>query len=203
LENTGKREDSRMSRIKSIGIIAEDDSDFESVKILIRKIIAKDKIPFKKAIGNGCGRLRRKACSYTVDLENRGCDLVILFHDLDRNNYQNLKRELEKSLHRVSTVKKFICIPIEELEAWFLSDPEGIKSALNLYKAPKVKKQPERIISPKEVLGEFIYLCSNKEKIYINTKHNEKISEHISIELVKQKCSSFKLLYEFLLLHRY
>jgi|SRR5690348_10615519 len=192
-----------MSKIRSIGIIAEDNSDFESVKVLIKKIISKEKITFKKAVGNGCGKLRRKACSYTTDLKNRGCDLIILFHDLDRNDFQKLKQELEISLNKVSAVKKFICIPVEELEAWFLSDPEGIKNALNLYKAPKVKKQPETIIAPKEVLGDFIYSCSNKEKIYINTKHNEKISEHVSIDLMRQKCPSFNSLCEFLSSHRY
>ncbi len=86
-----------MAKVKSIGIIAEDDSDFETSKVLIKRIIQNDKIAFKKAIGNGCGKIRRKANDYSKDLHNRGCNLLILIHDLDRRELNQLKEELEKN----------------------------------------------------------------------------------------------------------
>ncbi len=192
-----------MSRIKSIGIIAEDDSDFESTKIIIRRIIGIDKMPFKKAIGNGCGKVRRKALDYANNLQKKGCDLIILIHDLDRHDVTSLREDLEGKLKSASVFNRFICIPTEEIEAWFLSDPHGIKDALNLKRIPNISGKPETISSPKEKLGECVYLCSNKEKIYLNTKHNEILSKTISINLMRQKCPSFDLLYSFISEHKY
>ena len=79
-----------MSKVKCIGIIAEDNSDFETAKILIKRILNRDNLSFKKAVGNGCGKLRRKALDYIIDLKNRGCDMVIIIHDLDRNIHREL-----------------------------------------------------------------------------------------------------------------
>lgn len=192
-----------MSKVKSIGIIAEDNSDFETSKILIKRIIKKDNIAFKKAIGNGCGKIKRKALDYSRDLKNRGCNLLILLHDLDRNQLVTLKAELDNKLAGSHIANYFVCIPIEEIEAWLLSDPNGIKEALNLRKAPNVKGQPEQIPSPKEKLEELVSICSNREKVYLNTKHNEIIATKISIDAMKQKCNSFLLLHDFLLSQKY
>lgn len=185
-----------MTKTKCIGIIAEDNSDFESVKVLINRISSK-RLSYKKAIGNGCGRLKRKAIDYSIDLEKRGCDTLILFHDLDRNSYTKLKDELEIKLKDSPIDKKLICIPIEELEAWFLSDPEAIKSVFNLRKTPKTIGTPETINSPKEFLAEQVEKLSDKERVYINTKHNEKLANKLSIDLAKKRCSSFKHLHDF------
>lgn len=186
-----------MSKVKRIGIIAEDKSDFESSKVLIKRITQKDNIGFRKALGNGCGKLRRKASAYAVDLKNRGCDTLILIHDLDRHDYSKLLLELESKLKCSPIHNKFICIPIEELEAWFLADPEGIKKTFNLKSKPNIKGLPETIPSPKEKLGELIYHHSNKRTIYLNTKHNETLSLNLSIDLMKKKSNSFQEFYEF------
>lgn len=192
-----------MSKVKCIGIIAEDNSDFETAKILIKRILNKDNLSFKKAVGNGCGKLRRKALDYAIDLKKRGCDMVILIHDLDRNVYQDLYDELQRKLEDATLDKKCICIPIEELEAWFLGDPDGIKNTFNLARRPRFNGLPETINSPKETLGEQIYLCSNKSTIFLNTKHNQKIAERICLDTVKQRCPSFELLHTFVTAYEY
>lgn len=192
-----------MSKVKCIGIIAEDNSDFETAKILIKRILNKDNLSFKKAVCNGCGKLRRKANIYVIDLKKRGCDMVILIHDLDRNVHYNLYNELQKKIMNAPLDKKFICIPIEEMEAWFLGDPAGIKDTFNLIRPPKFNGPPETINSPKETLGEQIYLCSNKSTIYLNTKHNQKIAERLCLETIKQKCQSFKQLHIFVTAYEY
>ena len=124
--------------------------------------------------------------------------MLVLLHDLDRNNLVKLKKELDEKLSNSPIKNKFVCIPIEEIEGWFLSDPDELQSIFKLKRKPKIKGNPELIASPKEKLEEYIYQCSNKETIYLNTEHNRKIAETISIELMKQKCNSFKQLYDFI-----
>ena len=77
------------------------------------------------------------------------------------------------------------------MKAWLLSDPDAIKSGLNLSLKPKIKGFPETINSPKEHLAEVIHKFSKGEIIYMNTKHNEKIAKELSIEKVTQRCPSF------------
>jgi hypothetical protein len=201
--NIGKKGDLRLSKINCIGIIAEDDSDFETAKAIIKRLAKKDNLSFKKAIGDGCGKIKRKAASYAIDLNRRGCDMLILLHDLDRNDVALLKSELEKKLHESPIIKKLVCIPTEEIEAWYLSDPDGLKEAFSLKRKPKIPGNPESIPSPKEKLGELIYSCSDKNVIYLNTKHNKILGEKLSIELMKEKCISFKLLHDFIGLYKY
>lgn len=183
-------------KIKSIGLIVEDNSDFNSFKKLISRIVDKDNLTFKKAIGSGCGKMKRKAGSYASNLSKKGCDLVILAHDLDRNDLNVLKAELDKIMTKSPAKYNFVCIPIEEIEGWFLSDPEGIKTVFNLSRKPKIKGSPESIASPKEKLEEYIYKCSEKSKIYINTKHNDMLAEKLCLDKMKTKCNSFALLYD-------
>jgi len=192
-----------MSKVKGIGLIVEDNSDFDAFKILIQRIIEKDNLKFRKAISNGCGKLRRKASSYATNLFQKGCNMIILVHDLDRNDFDELKSELVRIFSDCPAKHSFICIPIEEIEAWFLSDPEGIKNTFNLPKFPKIKGMPETIASPKEKIEHLVRLYSNKSKIYLNTKHNSKLSENVSLDLVKSKCNSFKKLNDFILEHKY
>jgi Domain of unknown function (DUF4276) len=173
-------------------------SDCAALKIIIKRIISNDKVGFKWFTTHGCGRLRHKADHYAVNLTKKGCDLILLFHDLDRNNLVELERELDGKLSKMPISTYFICIPIEEIEAWFLSDPENIKNVLNLKRIPKIKAKPETIKDPKGELYDLTSSCSDKEKKYLNTKHNALLSATISIDLIREKCNSFAKFYDFL-----
>jgi hypothetical protein len=189
---------SKKKKIKAIGLIVEDNSDFNSLKIIIIRVLEKNNLTFKKAIGNGCGKMKRKAVSYANLLSRKGCDLIILVHDLDRNNLLTLQKELNNILATSIAKNKFVCIPIEELEGWFLADPEGIKDAFKLSRVPKIKGKPQDLDSPKERLEDYIYQCSNKSKIYLNTKHNDLLSTNLDLEKISEKCESFKELKDYI-----
>ena len=202
LESIGKKAVLTMSKkkkIKSIGLIVEDNSDYNSFKIIISRVVKKNNLTFKKAIGNGCGKMKRKAVSYANTLSKKGCDLIILVHDLDRNNLAELRKELNLLISSSQAKYKFVCIPIEEIEGWFLGDPEGIKDVFKLDRVPKVSGKPELVPSPKEQIEDFVYMCSNKSKIYLNTKHNDLLSANLDLEKISNKCSSFKEFEDFIM----
>jgi hypothetical protein len=103
-------------------------------------------------------------------------------HDLDRNkttmelNDENqLRARLEKVLINNPITYKSIIIPIEELEAWLLSDRAS---------------NPEKIINPKNELRKL-------DRNY-RTADNTKIAEKITIDHIARQCPSFKPLQEFL-----
>jgi hypothetical protein len=192
-----------MSKVKGIGLIVEDNSDFDSFKILIQRITNKDNIKFRKAISIGCGKLRRKASSYAVNLYQKGCNMIIIVQDLDRNEYDSLKKELEEKISSSPANYNFICIPIEEIEAWFLSDPESIKKTFDLERIPKIKGLPETIQSPKEVIEQLVKINSRHTKLYLNTKHNSVLSQNVSLDLINAKCKSFKELNDYILEQKY
>lgn len=187
-----------MTKNIQIGIIAEDQSDFICIKTLIHRITGNYKLKTSKFLGSGCGKIKRKCNSWAINLKSKGCSFLFVVNDLDSNDLEKLQSELSQSLYPCPIKKHLIVIPIQELEAWLLTDPVGIQKSLKLKKCPKVKINTEMINSPKEHLRDVIYKASNHEKAYINTKHNELISETISIDLIRSRCKSFVPFYDFL-----
>lgn len=186
---------------KKIGIIAEGESDFDSIKILIRRISNEDKLSTERFLGRGCGNIQRKCHSWARTLKTKGCSILFVVQDLDSCNLEELKRRINDAIEPCPIQKNLIVIPIRELEAWLLSDPSAIKESLHLKKIPTVPRDTEKIPSPKEYLGKAIYDASGREKIYINAKHNKLISEIISIECIRKKCPSFVPFHDFIKLN--
>lgn len=181
---------------KSIGIIAEDISDVKSIKVLIRRIANKN-ISEKHHLGYGSGKIVSKCEGWAKSLYQRNCRILIVIHDSDTHLPRKIYDKISRKLIGSPFDKYLICIPIQELEAWLLSDPIGIKNAMNLKKTPKIKGSPEHINSPKEHLGRLVEMASLGTKMYINTKHNEKIASEISINEVHKKCVAFRPFFKF------
>lgn len=181
-----------------VGIIAEDDSDVDCVRVLIKRIADNERIGVKKFVGKGCGRIKRKCNAWADQLKSRGCTVLILVHDLDRANYTDLERQISSALSPSPIKKHFICLPVQELEAWLISDPDAISRGLKLRKVPRVPGNPETIDSPKEYLGDLISKISGGEKVYLNTKHNEMIATELSLDCAKNKCPSFDKFHSFI-----
>lgn len=182
------------NKISKIGIICEESTDFEALKVLILKVINTKKVGFKSKIGNGCTKIRSKCVPWAQDLKNRKCDLLIVVHDLDRKNYKELYEEIDKKLSNSTFARYILSIPVEELEAWIIADPSGIKTALKLKRLPKFKGLPETVASPKEKLRDSIFQCSGKEINY-QTSMNARITQSVDIEQLLQKCPSFEKFY--------
>ena len=173
-----------------IGIIAEDLSDIEVLKILVKKV-SKKTFSISHFVGKGCGPLARKTPGWCKNLWLKGCTHILLIHDLDRNDLSNLRSKLEAILYQAPQQFKAVVIPSEELEAWLLSDTAAIAKALNLQKGFKEIHHPETVPSPKEYIGEMVRKISNNQRTYVNTVHNRLIAQELDVDKIKNKCPSF------------
>lgn len=176
----------KMTRV--IGIIAEDDSDVEVIAEFLSKYMQRNNFSLKKFTGNGCGKLRNKCDSWASSLFKSGCDHVIVFHDLDRNDENRLRKLLMKKVCPVKYPNSLIVIPIEEMEAWLLSDVDAIQKVFSLPKTPSKIHDCENVPSPKEHLEGMVWKIGKKR--YVNTIHNKKISQLTSLDNLL-RCKSF------------
>lgn len=173
---------------KIIGIIAEDKSDIEVINELIAKHLKKSNFTIKHFVGNGCGKLKQKCSSWSDNLIKRGCHHIMIFHDLDRCNEKALRTEIESKVSKEKFPNSIVVIPIQELEAWLLSDLNAIKEVFKFDETPKKTLHCETIDSPKEYLAKLVHRISKKR--YINTIHNKKIAEKIDINNLSH-CASY------------
>ncbi|HEY4964545.1 MAG TPA: DUF4276 family protein, partial [Candidatus Saccharimonadales bacterium] len=174
-----------------VGIIAEDQSDIEVLKELGRKISGRN-FSVSQHYGKGCGSIKTKTPGWCKAFGEKGCKAVVLVHDRDDKDADQLRQDLEAILAASVMKKCYVTIPTEELEAWLLSDMPAIKRALNLEKEPKDIHHPETVPSPKEHLGNLVTSHSkNKSKYYVNTEHNGLIAKEIAISAIELKCPSF------------
>ena len=188
-----------MSNLR-IALIAEDNTDCEAVREIVHRVLG-EKTQTKKWPSKGCHHLRRKLSAKMMILSNEGCNAFIIVHDLDRNpangslnDEAKLRTNLAKSITKFDKIKKHICIPIEELEAWFWSDPTVIQD-LGGQKA-KAHPNPESIIKPKEKL---IELSKGKNrKTRYSTNENSRLAKMLDLDICSQRCPSFRKLREFL-----
>lgn len=183
----------------TIALIAEDDTDCETVRKIVHRVLGSN-IKTKLWASKGCSTLKRKLSAKLKVMSNEGCNAFIIVHDLDRNpqnNSLNDEVKLRETLETASSeIKdyKHICIPVEELEAWFWSDPEVIKHVGR--GKGKARTSPHLIIKPKEELIQ-LSIGENRKPRY-STNMNVELAEMLNIDLCSARCASFKDLLNFL-----
>ena len=190
-----------MGRIR-IGILGEDKTDCTALAVLLRRIASassKESIGITRYYGEGCSHLRRKAAAHLREAEREGCTGAVLLHDLDRNPANGelndegaLRRELE-AIDVPSGLPRLICIPVEELEAWFWADPAVIREVGR--GKGEAHPSPHSIKRPKEALIK-LSIGSNRKPRY-STNDNASLAEKLDLELCQKRCPSFRSLVEF------
>lgn len=114
-----------------IGIIAEDTSDIDTLLVFIQRI-ANVNFKKKKFAAKGSGKLRQKCREVAKRWVSENVTHIIICHDLDcssKAKYQKLFKELYGKISSLPNHEKVVCIviPIQEMEAWFLSDVDALK----------------------------------------------------------------------------
>lgn len=178
-----------------IGVIAEDISDVHVITEILAKYIDRTKFSVKHFVGQGCGKLKTKCQAWATSLTKAGCQHILIFHDLDRNNEASLRKDITERIQQAEAIKTLIVIPVEELEAWLLSDIEAIRQVFSIAQKIKAISDSETVKSPKEHLQKMVRKHSNK--IYMNTVHNKKIATHTNLQNLI-KCSSYKPLDDYM-----
>jgi uncharacterized protein DUF4276 len=173
-----------------VGIVAEDVSDVNVAKVLARRL-SRSPVGFKHFVGRGCGKIAAKCSSWAETLGRRGCTDVVVIHDLDERNEQELRARLNNALAACSVRRKAVVIPIREIEAWFLSDEKALRRALGLWRDPHRVANPQSVPRPKEFLRDLVARNSRTGLVYVNTVHNAKIAAAMSLDIVARKCPSF------------
>jgi hypothetical protein len=171
-----------------IGVIAEEYNDVDVLYEYTAKIIGVNSFSFVRFVGHGCGALRRKCRAWAENLVRRGCECIVIMHDSDGGDEGELRQELEKQIKELGVDCWIVLIPIEEVEAWLLADPDAIKKVFNMQKLPRVSRRPETIKNPKEHLGRIVEKGSKSH--YLNTIHNRKIAVEQAISTL-DRCPSF------------
>jgi len=175
------------------GLISEDNSDIEVIRKILLNYFDDSDFSVKKFVGNGCGKIKQKCAAWTENLLKRGCDHVLIFHDSDNNPTDIIRTLLQNKLG--NHCEAVIIIPIQEIEAWLLSDANAIRTTFNLKRTPKKIHNTESIISPKEYLRDLVWRHGRKP--YINTIHNARIAENIALSNFR-RCPSFRPLHNYL-----
>jgi hypothetical protein len=189
-----------MSNIK-IALIAEDETDCAAIRRIVHRVLGAE-VTTKKWASNGCSTLKKKLKAKLKVLSSEGCNIFIVVHDLDRNPQNgslNDEKALRSKLEVLSSEvkghnKKHICIPIEELEAWFWADP-GVLEHLGGEKG-KAQINPDQIKSPKEELMK-LSIGENRKPRY-STNMNVELATMLNLDLCTKRCSSFRELVTFL-----
>jgi hypothetical protein len=171
-----------------VGIIAEDDTDVAVVREVTLSLMRPRTVGFKRFIGNGCGKLRRKCGAWAINLVQQGCPWLAVVHDLDLYNEQQLRVELTEAIAPAKPKASVVLIPKREIEAWLLYDALAIAQVFNENQLAKLPGQPETLTDPKKHLRDLIWKKYRKQ--YLNTIHNALIASRINVELLA-KCASF------------
>jgi Domain of unknown function (DUF4276) len=186
-----------MSNI-NIGLITEDDTDWNAVREIIHRVLDSN-VTIKKWTSGGSVPKTKLSRELKV-LFNKGCSVFIVVQDLDRslngslNDEETLRSELKPLFSVVNSFNNHICIPIEELEAWFWSDPNIIKDIGG--GKGKAHPNPHQIKSPKEELRK-LSIGKNGKPSY-STNRNAELAKKLDMDECSKRCPSFRKLVKFL-----
>lgn len=118
------------------------------------------------------------------------CNAIVIVIDQDRENADKMEVEIRKNLISIKA-KAIVCIPIEEIEAWILSDINVLRKVFEINREIKEIKNPEGQPSPKEEISKILKRATGNTKMYVKTSHNLKMFEKIDLKKI-ENCKQYK-----------
>lgn len=170
-----------------MGVIAEDDSDVAVIREVTLSLLKPKPVNFKKFVGGGSGKLRRKCAAWGRNLVQQGCRWIIVIHDLDVHNEIQLRQELEAAIRPAGARASVVLLPKREIETWLLYDAAAIAAAFRESSRAPLPGNPESLLDPKKHLRNLVWKAYRKE--YLNTVHNELIAKRINLNSLRRSQS--------------
>lgn len=191
----------RIRSHKKVVVLAEDETDLLVMAQIIRRI--RSDLGIQGHAGKGCAQLSRKAARWIRDDFDKGFRWFVILHDLDRNpkngalnDRETLRKRLAIAFKECGVHDGLVCIPVEELEAWFFST----QACLNKVARGQITKsypQPEAIPKPKEALMGLSIDPQTRKSRY-STNDNPELAKILDLEQCKKRCPSFLELHQFI-----
>ncbi|MDQ6990344.1 MAG: DUF4276 family protein [Mariprofundaceae bacterium] len=174
------------------GIIAEDKSDVEVLKVIVKRLANNQSISMKGKGYHGCGEMLRKGSSQLKVFLKLGCQRFIICYDADRSSpCHRYDEAVAKIITPFGHKDKYcVLVPIQEIEAWILADLQAVTKIIPSWVPTKIYNHPESVNDPKEAL-EKLSRNTKKRPRYSHATHHVKIAEHLNLSRVKAKCKSF------------
>ncbi|WP_336695944.1 DUF4276 family protein [Delftia acidovorans] len=179
-------------------ILAEDDSDFKTLKEIIWRICNDRSVSIKgRGFGSGSELLNDGARDLEALIEMPKTKSVIVCHDADALVDDGKKLEInQKIIRKVAggEVKAVPIVPVSMIESWILAD---INACCKVFKSLRPLKEigtPEGVRQPKKEIERLCGLNTNIE--YSNVTHNKLIAQYIDLKTVYRRCRSFRPLAE-------
>jgi hypothetical protein len=184
------------------GIFGEDQTDVDTLKEIVWKLKGEDRSLTIRGQGfRGCGNLLKSCSGPLRQLYDKGFRRFIICVDADGREPEAVRQEVENRVIKPAGLGddalRFIAVPVQMIEAWILADIESATKIFKTWKPAEVKS-PESIHDPKHELEKLSRQGVSRPR-YIYTKHNPQIIEHLDLDRIAKKCSSFKQLQEFVL----
>lgn len=178
-------------------LITEDPTDFEAIKVIIRRIANQPNLSIKGKGLNGAGEIKNRGAAIIKALasdDTKGC---IVVRDCDGLDSQGKFKDIKADVFGKVTLKKnppyCIVLPKHELESWYLADIACVTKVWPQWRPTKKYDQPEAIANAKEELRRLSRLDTLKPRY--STSDGAAIANVMDLDVVRRKCPSFEPLH--------
>jgi len=180
-----------------IGVLAEDDSDVKTLKVLIRRLAADDSLRIQGKGFQGGGELFRKGARHVQLFQNQRASHFVICHDADGPDPSHYHERVLREIVRSANIEQESCIviPVQEIEAWVLANIPAVSNIFGSWR-PEPVGNPESIASPKEHLRRLSRDGTSRPR-YVHSIHNEHVAQYLDLDKVRSRCPSFRPLVEF------
>jgi len=188
-------------------IIGEDNSDVETLKVLVKRIAKTPNLSVRTKGYTGGPQLLERGAAQLNAYRELGCNRFIICYDCDNElpaeRYKKIiDRIINKSDLRNSNSSESICalVPVQEIESWILADLSAVSKIISSWKPTACFSNPEVQESPKEELAKLSRNMQRKP-LYNHVVHNPRVAEHLKLDVLATKCPSSLPLFEVVLGH--
>ncbi|MBH9721734.1 DUF4276 family protein [Burkholderia contaminans] len=178
-------------------LITEDQTDFDAIKIIIRRIAGQPKLSVKgKGLG-GAGEIKNKGTAIITSLvsdETKGCIVVRDCDGLDsEGKFKSIKADVFDKVKFKQKPPYCIVLPKHELESWYLADIGCVTRVWPQWHPNGKYNHPETIKNAKEELIRISRI--NNLRPRYSTSDGVSIANVMDLEIVRRKCPSFEPLH--------